>query len=245
MIQTTVSPDSAVKHSAVSMAPKTGVDLANSPPSTPQSEKLSHTPSSSTRKKRAMFEARTRQHREAEAEEFRRQREEERRGQGERRGQASSREQGEGSGRVAKQLKFSLETTEDTEPVTLLPSELIQEGQKLLTTPPPDSQWYLGEDSPELSYRDKIEQVLGGVTKVKDLHGDEQALLKGMGKDFFSEVMSSVERRQSDSRPQGKRVAMETKEKKVWFSPEAIILPAALEGELETVQQCVEQVVDL
>ena len=246
MIQMVVSPDTAVECSAVAMAPQTAGDLANSPPSTPQSERLSHTPSSSTRKKRAMFEARTRQHREAEAEEFRRQREEERRRQGKGKSQASSREQEEGSGRVAKQLKFSSETPEDTVPVTLLSPEFIQEGCKLLTTPPPDSQWYLGEDSPELSYRDKIEQVLGGVAKVKDdPHGDNQASLRGMGEDFFREVMSSVERRQSVSGHRGERVAMETEGKKVWFSPEAIILQAALEGELETVQHCVEQVVNL
>ena len=187
------------------------ISRAGSQDSTPQSP--GHTPSSSARKKRAVFEARTRQLLEAEGEEFRRQREGER---------------GGGRNRVAKQLEFSSTTPPATPPGdhgSLLSADMLEEGQRLLSVPSPDHHWY--RSSPEPSYRDKIDRVLGGGAEVK-----------GQSDNFFSEVMKSVEQRQSVGGVKKRRHT----QKKVCFSPEAILLPACLEGDLETVMECIQQV---
>lgn len=184
---------------------------------TPQSEKRTHTPSSA-RKKKAVFEARTREQLEAEAEEFRRQR------QGERKGTGNS---------SAKQLDFS------SEHELSHPPDLIKEAEKLLTVPQADSQWYAsGEGSNDISYRENIDQVLAK----SHLQGAGQEVwsVGDMGGSFFSEVMSSVEQCQSVS-----KACVNEKQptiKQVHFSPEALILPAALDGDLDTVRDCVHQV---
>ena len=177
-----------------------------------------------------------------------------------------------------------------------LPLELLQEGQRLLTVPEPDTLWYKGQRSPDISYREKLERVLGGGDReegeggggrgtgetgeegeeevsgggkggddgekmeiqkhsFQDVHcqGDEH---KGRGQmspaetgdSFFSDIMATINRRQSTgsesvcgmtsepSKPRNK------KKRKVRFSPESIILSASLEGELETVRECVKEV---
>ena len=75
------------------------------------------------------------------------------------------------------------------DPLVLLPAKTSEE-QKLLTVPQADAEWYRCSHD-NMSYRDKIDQVLGGEDKGHH-HGNEQDL---MGGDFISEVMSSFERR--------------------------------------------------
>lgn len=231
------------EHSAVATPPlRRGIseEGTHSLPSTPQSDL---TPST-THRKRAVFEARTRRQLEAEAEQFRRQKAGKRRGGG--------RENGGGKV-VAKQLEFSSTAPEDREPISLLPSDLIAEGQKLLTVPMAESQWYRDNGSPDMSYREKIDRVLGGGTE-KDIAMDsvhkghllgDKPESRSAGKmegDFFNEVMASIERQQSVGGACKQSVVKAKKPRKVHFSPEALILPASLEGELDTVRHCVQQV---
>ena len=226
-----------------------GFTEMSSLPGTPQSSRLSHTPSS-TLKKKAVFEARTRQLNEAEAEEFRRQR----RGEG---------EEGRGKG-AAKKLDFSsnvtpheeLQQAADTEPSSLLPSELMREAARLLAVPQPDQQWYQGGGSPDISYRDKIDRVLGGREGRAEVEGErknaaeagegeeEEGSVGGAGGDFFSDVMATFERRQSvgGATSTGSDKAVRPGVKRVRFAPDAVIMPAALEGELDIVRNCVEEV---
>ena len=190
--------------------------------SPPQSEGQSLTPSSnasSTRKRRAAFEARTRQLLEAEAEQFRRQRE----------GEKTTRQ------KSVRKLDFSLTTPPATptgdESSALLSVDMIEEGQKLLAVPEADTLWYR-TNSDDVSYREKIDRVLG---EVKGETGDHTQV--GMvGGDFFSEVMSSVRQSVGGVRDIGRE------KKRVSFSPEAVILSAALEGDLPTLRDCVEKV---
>lgn len=169
-----------------------------------------HTPTSA-RKKKAVFEARTRQQLEAEAEEFKRQK----------KGERNGAEEG-GRNSSAKRLDFSSSAIEPP-----LQSDLVNEVEKSLTVLPANSQGYVvsGEAT---SYKDKIEQVLGG----------KEQKVWGFGDSFFSEVMSSAE--PSVGRAHIKEKQQSTK--RVHFSPEALVLPAALDGELDTVQHCVQQV---
>ena len=134
--------------------------------------------------------------------------------------------EGERNG-VVKQLKFSSATpTNDYNNETLLSIDMLEEGQRLLQVPEADINWY--KSSPELCYREKIDRVLGeGGDEVKGQSEDN------IGSDFFNEVMASVECRQSVG------VA---KKKKVHFSYEAIILSASLEGDVETLRECIEKV---
>ena len=227
----------------------TGFTEMTSLPGTPQSSRLSHTPSS-TLKKKAVFEARTRQLNEAEAEEFRRQR----RGEG---------EEGRGKG-TAKRLDFSssvtpheeLQQAADTEPSCLLPSELMREAESLLAVPQPDQQWYQGGGSPDISYRDRIDRVLGGREGRAEVEGErknaaeagegeeEEGSMGGAAGDFFSDVMATFERRQSvgGATSTGSDKAVTPGVKRVRFAPDAVIMPAALEGELDIVRNCVEEV---
>ena len=194
--------------------------------SPPAPDTPSHTPSGSisgsSRKRRAAFEARTRQLLEAEGEEFRKQREGER-----------------GGRRSIRKLDFSVTTPQTTtatpkttptgDSTTLfLPADMIEEGKKLLTVPEADTQWFI-TSSEEPS---EIEQVLG---KGEWETGDHAHIL-GIGGDFFYEVMSSVEK--SVGSAGGRR----RERKRVRFSPDAIILSAALEGDLPTLRDCVEKV---
>ena len=194
----------------------------NSPQDTP-----SHTPSGSigSRKRRAAFEARTRQLLEDEGEEFRRQREGERNKQ-----------------QTVRKLDFSLatpKTTTATPPATppddplttFLPADMIEEGKKLLKVPKADTQWYI-TSSHEPSHQEKIE---GGEAGVKG-ETDDHAHLDVVGGDFFNEVMTSVEQSVGGAGRERK------KRKRVSFSPEAVILTAALEGDLSTLKECVEKV---
>ena len=221
---------SALSHDIMTTPP---LSRASQPYSTPQADTLSHTSSNSTRKRRETFKARTKQLLEDEREVFKRQREGERNG-------------------VVKQLKFSSATptndynnetllsidmleegqrllqatpTNDYNNETLLSIDMLEEGQRLLQVPEADINWY--KSSPELCYREKIDRVLGEEDEVKGQSEDN------IGSDFFNEVMASVECRQSVG------VA---KKKKVCFSYEAIILSASLEGDVETLRECVEKV---
>ena len=53
----------------------------------------------------------------------------------------------------------------------------LQEGQRLLTVPQPDNLWYKGQRSPDISYREKLERVLGGERK----EGEEGVAMGGRG----------------------------------------------------------------
>ena len=190
--------------------------------SPPQSEGQSLTPSSnasSTRKRRAAFEARTRQLLEAEAEQFRRQRE----------GEKTTRHNS------VRKLDFSVTTPPATptgdESSTLLSVDMIEEGQKLLAVPEADTLWYR-TNSDDVSYREKIDRVLGEVKGATGGHTQVGVV----GRDFFSEVMSSVRQSVGGVRDIGRE------KKRVSFSPEAVILSAALEGDLPTLRDCVEKV---
>lgn len=192
--------------------------------SSPPQYTLTHTPTSA-HKKKAVFEARTRQQLEAEAEEFRRQKKGERKGA----------EEGEGNS-SAKRLDFSSSAIEPP-----LNSDLVKEAEKLLTVPPANSQWYVvGEEATDTSYKDKIEQVLGGEEEGSKGHVQGGQKVWSFGESFFDDVMSSVEQCQSVSRARVKE--KQHSAKRVHFSPEALILPAALDGELDTVQHCIQQV---
>ena len=64
---------------------------------------------------------------------------------------------------------------------------------------------------------------------------------------FFSDVMATIDRRQSVGFRSGCGLTSEPlkprrKKRKVRFSPESIILSASLEGELEIVRECVKEV---
>ena len=190
----------------------------NSPQDTP-----SHTPSGSigSRKRRAAFEARTRQLLEDEGEEFRRQREGERNKQ-----------------QTIRKLDFSSatpKTTTATPPATppndtlttFLPANMIEEGKKLLKVPKADTQWYItSSDKPSHE---------GGEAEVKG-ETDDHAHLSVVGGYFFNEVMTSLEQSVGGTGRERK------KRKRVSFSPEAVILTAALEGDLSTLKECVEKV---
>ena len=194
-------------------------------------ETPSHTPSGSisggSRKRRAAFEARTRQLLEAEGEEFKRQREGERGGQGFIRKLDFS--------TATSQATIASETTPPSDPMTnILPAGMIEEGNRLLTVPEADTEWYISS-SEEPSYREKIDRVLGGGMEVKGETGDHTHLFV-LGGDFFNEVMSSVEQ------SVGKEGRERKERKRVRFSPEAVILTAALEGDLPTLRDCVEKV---
>ena len=198
--------------------------------SPPASDTPSHTPSGSisggSRKRRAAFEARTRQLLEAEGEEFKKQREGERDGR-----------------RSIRKLDFSVATPQTTtatpktappgdSTTNFLPADMIEEGKKLLTVPEADTQWFITSSESEPS---EIKQVLGKGEGVKRETGDHAHSL-GMGGDFFNEVMSSVE--QSVGGAGGRR----RERKRVRFSPDAVILSAALEGDLPTLRDCIEKV---
>lgn len=254
---------------------------------------------SSIRKR--MFEARTRQLLEAEGEVFRRQFKMERQRKGEGSGREKEKnsmeevrvkETGPASGLVRK-LDFSGEKKLPSptkqparaakKPDLPLPPELVKEGEKLLTVPQPDEEWYKGQGSPDISYREKLERVLGGggeeeVGKVGSgergvatrrsreavgeprrgsLQGVHHAVewegrgmrrwsSTGASDDFFSDVMATIERRHSmgsaSGRGQATRPVQQRGRRRVQFSPEAIILHAALDGELGTVRECVKKV---
>ena len=178
-----------------------------------------------------------------------------------------------------------------------LPMVFLQEGQRLLTVPQPDSLWYKGQRSPDISYREKLERVLGGGGRKEGEGGGGGGAMGGRGKKgkeevrggekgggddvgkmeiqkhsfqdaryqgdehkgrgqtsstetgdcFFSDVMATIERRQSVGSRSGCGLTSEPskprrKKRKVRFSLESIILSASLEGELEIVRECVKEV---
>ena len=273
----------------------------SSVPGTPTG-RVAHTPSSIRKR---MFEARTRQLLEAEGEVFRRQLKMERQRKGENsRGEegkekdaveeAHAKETEPASGLVRK-LDFSGQKKPPSpakrparateRPDLPLPPELVKEGEKLLTVPQPDDQWYKGQGSPDISYREKLERVLGGgeeeeegkvgggergvvvrsgegaVRKGEPRRGSLQGIHRpeewegrgmrrwsstGASDDFFSDVMATFERRHSmgsaSGRGQATRPVRQKEGRRVQFSPEAVILQAALDGELETVRECVRKV---
>lgn len=277
--------------------PQTKVAEVSGPGSVPGTPTV-RTPSS-VRKR--MFEARTRQLLEAEGEVFRRQLKMERQRKGEGSGREKEkknsmeevcvREAGPASGLVRK-LDFSGEKLPSPtkqparaaeKPDLPFPPELVKEGEKLLTVPQPDEEWYKGQNSPDISYREKLERVLGGggeeevgkvgggergvVTRrsgeavseprrgsLQEVHHAVESEGRGMRRwsstgasdDFFSDVMATIERRHSmgsaSGRGQATRPMQQRGRRRVQFSPEAIILQAALDGELGTVRECVKKV---
>ena len=114
----------------------------------------------------------------------------------------------------------------------------------LLAAPEPNSQWYKSQDSPTLSYRQKIEQAFEGTgelsmtTQYPEAKGNPNRKPTAT-ENLLEEVMSSLEKIHEETKSREKR---KREVRKVHFCPGDVILNAAMEGDLDLLKHCVREV---
>ena len=118
-------------------------------------------------------------------------------------------------------------------------NDIHTEGPDVLLIPKPDQNWYETgtQDSPKIPYQDRV------IERVPDSEGGIGIMGPGPGGKLRSHDSKRKELkgvlRQGRLRKEGGVV------KKVHFTPESLILTAALEGDFELVKKCVQEVSEL